>query len=58
MLTFGFAKMISVKILKAKSVIFVVPYDVKNGHFCSCPNLKGDILEKALPFLGLLDIPI
>ena len=31
------------KILKAKRVI-------RNGHFCPCPNSKGDILQKALTF--------
>lgn len=33
-------------------------YDVKNGHFCSYLNLKGDILQKWMNFLPLLDIPI
>ena len=33
-------------------------YVVKNGHFCSYPNSKGDILQKALTFLHLLNIPI
>ena len=34
-------------------------YDLKNGHFCSYPNSKGNILPEALTFfLQLLDIPI
>ena len=43
MLTSGFEAKISVKILKAKRVI-------RNGHFCPCPNSKGDILQKAPTF--------
>ena len=52
MLTFGFATMISLKNLKAKNLIFVVffLYDIKNAHFCSRPNSKGNILQKALTF--------
>ena len=33
-------------------------YVVKKGHFCSYPNSKGDILQKALTFWRLLNIPI
>ena len=33
-------------------------YEVKNDHFCPCPNSEGNILQKALTFLRLLDIPI
>ena len=43
MLTSGFATKISVKTLKAKRVI-------RNGHFCPCPNSKGDILQKSVTF--------
>ena len=46
------------KNLKSKNVILLFFYDVKTRHFCSCPNSKGDILQKALTFLQLLDIPI
>ena len=44
MLTFGFAMLISVKILKAKNVICRFSMTLKGAHFCSCPNSKGDIL--------------
>ena len=57
MLTFGFEAMISVKNLKAKNVIFVDFYDDKNGHFCSCPNSKGNILQKALSFFAFIGYP-
>ena len=33
-------------------------YDIKNSHFCSCPNSNADILQKSLIFLCLLDISI
>ena len=33
-------------------------YDVKNGHFCSCPSSNADILRKSLIFLCLLGISI
>ena len=33
-------------------------YVVKKGHFCSYPNSKGDILQEALTFWRLLNIPI
>ena len=46
--------MISVKNLKAKNVIFVVFYDVENGHFCYCPNSKGNILQKALTLFAFI----
>ena len=32
--------------------------DVKNDHFRSCPNSEGNILQKALTFSRLLDIPL
>ena len=34
-------------------------YNVRNGHFCSCPNSKGDILQKSwlfLAFMGYLNL--
>ena len=33
-------------------------YEVKNDHFCSCPNSEGNILQKALTFLRLLYVPV
>ena len=57
MLTFGFEAMISVKNLKAKKVIFVYFYDVKSGNFCSCPNSKGNILQKALFSFAFIGYP-
>ena len=50
--------MISVKNLKTKMLFLSFFYVVKNGHFCSYPNSKSDILQKALNFLCLLNIPI
>ena len=58
MLTFGFATMISVKNLKANNGIFLLFYDIKNGHSCYCLNSKGNILQEAPIFLQLLDMPI
>ena len=55
MSTFGFATIISVKEPEGKKHDFLsFFYDVKNGHFCSCPNSKGDILQKSclLTFIG------
>ena len=54
---FGFA-MISIKKTGGKNVIFVFFYDVKNGHFCSCPNSNADILQKSLIFfiIGYLNL--
>ena len=56
MLTFGFARMILIKKLKAKMWFLLFFYDVKNGHFCSCPNSNTNILQKSLIFLHLLGI--
>ena len=52
MLSFGFAMMISVykNAEGKKSDFFRFKNDAKNGHFCSCLNLKGGILQKALTF--------
>ena len=50
-MTFGLVKMISVINLKAKKGILSFFYDFKDGHFCSGPNSKGDILQKALTFI-------
>ena len=44
------------KKLKAKTGFLLFFYDVKNGHFCSCPNSNADILQKSLIFLRLLGI--
>ena len=44
------------KKLKVKKWFFLFFYDVKNGHFCSCPNSNADILQKSLIFLRLLGI--
>ena len=34
-------------------------YDVKNGHFFSCPNSKGNILQKPPTFFfAIMEIPI
>ena len=57
MLTFGFAMMMSKKTCGQK-MWFLFFYNIKNRHFCSCPNSKGHILQKTLTFLQLLDIPI
>ena len=49
----------TIKNLKTKNVISEsFFYDVNNGHFCSCPNSKVNILQKELIFLRLLDIPL
>ena len=32
-------------------------YDVKNGHFCSYPNSKGNILPEALTFFAVIGHP-
>ena len=44
------------KKLKAKTRFLLFFYDVKNSHFCSCPNSNADILQKLLIFLRLLGI--
>ena len=31
--------------------------DVKNGHFCSYLNLKGDILQKRMTFFAFIGYP-
>ena len=36
--------------------LFSFFHDVKNGHSCYCLNSKGNILQKVLTFLHLLDI--
>ena len=53
MLAFGFTAMISIKILKAKKRDFCRFSMI----FCSCANSKGDILQKEMTFLRLLNIP-
>ena len=50
--------MISIKTWSQKTWFLLFFHDVKTRHFCSCPNSKGDILQKVLTFLQLLDIPI
>ena len=53
MLTFGFATTISVKNLKAiKRDLYCFSMTLKTVIFFSCPNSKGNILQKALTFLG------
>ena len=32
-------------------------YEVKNDHFCSCPNSEGNILQKALTFFAFIGYP-
>ena len=59
MLTFGFATVILIKKLKAKTSFSMFFYDVKNGHFCSCPNSNADILQKIaniFAFIGYLKL--
>ena len=49
--------MISIKNWSQKTWFLLFFHDVKTRHFCSCPNSKGDILQKVLTSLHLLDIP-
>ena len=60
MLTFGFATMISVKILKANNVISVVSLTLKTVIFVLVQIQKVIFCEtqKALTFLRLIDNPI
>ena len=51
MLTYGFAKKILIKKnWRQKRDFCCFFYDVKNGHFCSCPNSNADILQKSRIF--------
>ena len=51
MLTFGFATMISVKNLKAiKRDLCRFSMTLKTVIFFSCPNSKGNILQKTLTY--------
>ena len=49
---FGFATIISVKLPQGKKNAYFVVffYQVKNGHFCSCTNWKGDSLQESWLF--------
>ena len=44
--TFGFATMIVCKRPECEKTIFESFFcDFNNGHFCPCPNSKGDIFQ-------------